>query len=62
MRIWERRLLRDFQGVSVAGTGVEDGKNDRQSLGDQPKDSEADKCLKLADCVVVAMDTARQLQ
>ena len=62
MRIWERRLLRNFQIVSVAGTGVEGGENGEKGLGDQPKDSEADKCLKLADCVVVAMDTARQLQ
>ena len=62
MRIWERRLLRNFHVVSFAATGIEDGENDEKSLGGQPEDSEADRCRKLADCVAVEMDAARQLQ
>ena len=61
MRIWERRLLRDFHVVSVAGAGDEDGENDDASLGDQPKDSGADRFRKLAS-VAVAMNAAGMTQ
>lgn len=57
MRIWERRLLRDFHVVSVAGG--EDGDQDDDETGgeNQPKETGADRFRKLAS-VAVAMNTA----
>lgn len=57
MRIWERRLLRDFHVVSVAGTGDEEGEYDETCPEDPSKDSGADKFRKLAS-VAVAMNAA----
>jgi len=66
MRIWERRLLRDFHVVSVAGLDEEDqdesndwaGASGRASShAEEGKDNAADKFRKLAS-VAVAMNAA----
>lgn len=68
MRIWERRLLRDFHVVSVAGADEEvdqessstDGMGITRSLssgGNEAKGNAADRFRKLAS-VAVAMNAA----
>ncbi len=67
MRIWERRLLRDFHVVSVAGLDEEDqdesndwtGGSGRASSshGEEGKENAGDKFRKLAS-VAVAMNAA----
>lgn len=61
MRIWERRLLRDFHVVSVAG-GAEDEEDQEGEYGEsfpekRGKDTGADKFRKLASAAV-AMNAA----
>lgn len=61
MRIWERRLLRDFHVVSVAGAEeAEDGEGDDLSNGHDSRNKDlsgADRFRKLAS-VAVAMNSA----
>lgn len=66
MRIWERRLLRDFHVVSVAGLDEDDqdesndwtGTSGRESSnGDEGKGNAGDKFRKFAS-VAVAMNAA----
>ena len=66
MRVWERRLLRDFHVVSVAGADEDDqdestdwiGTSGRESShGDEGNENAADKFRKLAS-VAVEMNAA----
>lgn len=57
MRIWERRLLRDFHVVSVAGGEDGDQDDDETPREDPQKETGVDRFRKLAS-VAVAMNTA----